>query len=226
MDWNQFNKQLEANNNQPPLWVYPITFAFYFCTYFVIIFCNSALASRAFMRFNGKTPTVTDGFRMALARLPQIFMWAPVSATVGLLLKVIENAREGGRDHASILGTAWSIMTYFVVPVLVVEKAGPFEAIGRSISLIKNTWGESLTGNMGLNFVMFLLAIPIVVGLHRRCVSDLRRGGDSGYRVTRGCRNRHSCCTWRLARRCTRSCWPHCISTHTMTAFRKASTAA
>ena len=31
---------------------------------------------------------------MAIARLPQIFAWALVSATVGVLLKVIENAHE------------------------------------------------------------------------------------------------------------------------------------
>lgn len=164
VDWNQFGKQLQANNNRPPIWVYPVTFAFYFCTYFVIVFCNSALVSCALIRFNGETPSVMDGFRMAMARLPQIFMWAFVSATVGLLLKVIENLHEkAGEIISALLGTAWSIMTYFVVPVLVVEKAGPFEAVGRSVSLIKNTWGESLTGNMGLNFVMFLLAIPIIL---------------------------------------------------------------
>jgi hypothetical protein len=164
VDWNQFEQQLKQNNNRPPVWVYAVSFAFYFCTYFVIIFCNSALISCALMRFNGENPTVMDGFRMAMARLPQIFAWALVSATVGVVLKVIENAHEKvGEIVASLLGTAWSIMTFFVVPVLVVEKVGPFEAVGRSISLLKKTWGEALVGNMGLNFIMFLLAIPIVL---------------------------------------------------------------
>ena len=53
VDWNQFQQQMKANNNRPPVWVYGVSFAFYFCTYFVIIFCNSALVSCALLRFNG-----------------------------------------------------------------------------------------------------------------------------------------------------------------------------
>ncbi len=164
VDWNQFQQQLQKNNNKPPVWVYAVAFAYYFCTYFVIIFCNSALISCALLRFNGESPTLADGFRMAMARLPQIFAWALVSATVGVLLKVVENIHEKvGEIVASLLGTAWSIMTFFVVPVLVVEKVGPMAAVGRSISLLKKTWGEALVGNMGLNFILFLLFIPVLL---------------------------------------------------------------
>lgn len=164
VDWSQFEKQMQANNNRPPIWVYPVAFAFYFCTYFVIIFCNSALISCAMMRFNGQEPSVGDGFRMAMARLPQIFAWALVSATVGMLLKAIENAHERVGYYVSmLLGAAWSIMTFFVVPVLVVEKTGPFEAVGRSVSLLKKTWGEALVGRLGLGFFLFLLFIPVIL---------------------------------------------------------------
>jgi hypothetical protein len=161
---DQIQQQVQANNNRPVPWMYGVAFAFYFCTYFVIIFCNSALVSCALLRFNGETPTLGDGFRAAMARLPQIFAWALVSATVGVLLKVIENAHErAGEIVAWLIGTAWAVMTFFVVPVLVVEKVGPFQAVGRSISLIKKTWGEALVGRMGLNFVLFLLFLPVLL---------------------------------------------------------------
>jgi hypothetical protein len=147
-----------------PIWTFAVAFAFYFCTYFVTVFCNSALLSCAFLRFNGENPTVTDGFQAAVARLPQIFAWALVSATVGVLLKVVEQAHEkAGAFIASVLGTAWSIMTFFVVPVLVVEKTGPIEAVKRSISLLKKTWGEALVGRGGIGLILFLLAIPIIL---------------------------------------------------------------
>lgn len=162
VDWHQFEIQLRHNHNKPPLWVYPVAFGFYFCSYFVIIFCNSALVSCALLRFNGQEPSLGDGFRASFARLPQIFAWAVVSACVGLLLKVIENAHEKiGEFIASILGAAWSVMTFFVVPVLVVEKLGPIDAVKRSMSLLSKTWGEALIGNMGLGLFMFLLAIPV-----------------------------------------------------------------
>ena len=164
VDWTRFDQQMQANNNKPPAWIYAVSFAFYFCTYFVIIFCNSALISCAMMRFNGQQPSVGDGFRMAMARLPQIFAWALVSATVGVLLKVIENAHEKvGYYVAMLLGSAWSIMTFFVVPVLVVEKTGPFEAVGRSLSLLRRTWGEALVGRLGLGLFLFLLFIPVLL---------------------------------------------------------------
>src|SRR3954469_13511084 len=109
VDWAKFDQQMKANGGKPPVWTYAVAFAFYFCTYFVIIFCNAALVSCALLRFNGETPTLGDGFRAAFARLPQIFAWALVSATVGMLLKVIEGINEKvGYYVALVLGTAWS----------------------------------------------------------------------------------------------------------------------
>jgi hypothetical protein len=155
---------IEKKGNGVPPWVYVVVFAFYFCNYFVITFCNAALISCALIRFNGGEPSVGDGLSAAASRLPQILAWSLVSATVGCLLKVVESANEkAGQFISAILGTAWAIMTYFVVPVLVVEKVGPFEAIQRSVAILKKTWGEALVGRMGMGFFLFLLALPGVV---------------------------------------------------------------
>jgi Family of unknown function (DUF6159) len=152
---------VKQNNGQPPIWVYPVTFAFYFCNYFVIVFFNAALVSCALMRFNGQDTTIGDGLRAAGSRLPQIFAWALVSATVGMLLRLIENANEkAGAFISAILGTAWTVITFFVVPVLVVEKIGPFKAVSRSIAILKKTWGEALVGGFGLGLFKLLLALP------------------------------------------------------------------
>jgi len=151
----------DQGNVQVSPWAYVIAFAFYFCTYFVIIFFNSALVSCALMRFNGQQATLGDGLSAAGSRLPQIVAWALVSATVGLLLKIIESSnRRAGYFISAILGTAWTIMTYFVVPVLVVEKTGPFAAVSRSVSLMKKSWGEALVGSFGLGFFKFLIILP------------------------------------------------------------------
>jgi hypothetical protein len=156
--------QAQNGNFQVPWWTYVALFAFYFCNYFVVVFCNAGLISCAIMRFNGEEPTLGDGFRAAAARLPQILAWALVSATVGVLLKSIENGHQRvGEFISAILGTAWTVMTYFVVPVLVVEKVGPFQAIARSLSLLKATWGEALVGNFGLGIFKFLLVLPLIL---------------------------------------------------------------
>ena len=144
-----------------PLWVYPVLFAFYFVNYFVIIFFNSALIGCAVLRFNGEEASLVDGLTIAANRLPQILAWALVSATVGFLLKLIESAHQrAGEFVSAILGTGWSIITYFVVPVLVVENMGPFAAIQRSCTLLRKSWGESLVGQVGIGLIMFLLLLP------------------------------------------------------------------
>jgi hypothetical protein len=150
--------------NGPPPWLYVVAFAYYFCSYFVVIFFNAALVSCAIIRFNGGEPTLSDGLAAAWSRLPQILAWALVSATVGMLLKLIENAHErAGQFISAILGTVWTVITYFVVPVLVVEKLGPIEAVKRSAAILKKTWGEALVGRMGIGFFVFLLALPGIV---------------------------------------------------------------
>jgi hypothetical protein len=159
--WLDFFEQLGKDGANVPPWVYVVAFAYYFCNYFVIVFFNAALISCALVRFNGEAPTVGDGLAAAARRLPQIVAWAAVSATVGLLLKMIENAHEkAGQIASAILGTAWTVITYLVVPVVVVEGVGPFGAIRRSLSILRHTWGEALVGSWGLGFFMLLLALP------------------------------------------------------------------
>jgi hypothetical protein len=160
-EWLSFLDQVGKKDVEVPWWVYVVTFAYYFVNYFVIVFFNSALVSCALIRFNGEAPSVGDGLAAASRRLPQILAWALVSATVGLLLKMIENAHEkAGQIAAAILGTAWSVITFFVVPVIVVEGANPFTAVKRSLGILRHTWGEALVGGWGLGFFVFLLALP------------------------------------------------------------------
>jgi len=148
-------------------WV--LLFCFYVVNYFVIVFFNSALVACAIIRFRGGDPTVSDGLRAAGQRLPVIFGWSLLAATVGVLLKAIESRSERvGQIVVSVLGIGWSIATFFVVPVLVVENVGPMDALKRSWGVIKKTWGESIGANFGIGFMTFLCTLvcfaPIVGG--------------------------------------------------------------
>ena len=88
----------------------------------------------------GDAPTIGFGLRIAVKRLPQIFGWAVVSATVGLILKMIENANDKvGAIIAALLGTGWTVLTYFVVPVLAVEGVGPVKAVKQSFDTLRQT---------------------------------------------------------------------------------------
>jgi hypothetical protein len=152
---------------------YVLLFAFYFCNYFVIVFFNSALIACAIIRFNGGDPTLSDGLQAAVSRLPQILGWSLVSATVGFLLKMLESRSEKlGSFVSGLLGLAWSIATFFVVPVIVVEKVGPIDAIRRSGAILRRAWGESFVANQAIGFFVFLFAllaaVPAVLGFMSR----------------------------------------------------------
>ena len=87
----------------------------------------------------------------------QIELTPTLAPTVGILLKMVESLHEKiGAIISGLLGTAWTVITYFVVPVLVVERVGPFAAIGRSLAILRKTWGEAVVGHFGIGFFTFL----------------------------------------------------------------------
>lgn len=146
---------------------YALAFLFYLVQYFVIFFCNAALVGAALIRLGGGNPTVSDGFSVAFQRVGAILGYALVAATVGLVLRSI--SERGGplsRLVASVFGLAWSLATYLVVPVLVVEGVGPIDAVKRSAGYLRKTWGEQIAGNLGMGVVFSLLALAtLAVGV-------------------------------------------------------------
>ncbi len=142
---------------------YGIMFLFYFVNYFVIVFFNSALVAAANICLAGGHATVHDGLNAAWSRVGRILMWAIVAASVGMALRLIEDRVEKlGKVIAWILGTAWTLMTYFIVPVLVFEDLGIVDSVKRSTAVLKKTWGEEIMS--GLSFGLVWL-VAIVVGL-------------------------------------------------------------
>lgn len=138
-----------------------VLFAFYCCNYFVIVFFNAGLIACAQIRMEGGDPTVKDGLRAAWSRLPAIAGWAVLAATVGLVLRLIEERSSlVGKIVAGLLGMAWSITSFLVVPILVIENESPLSALRRSTVMLKKTWGEQLIGNFSFGFIFLLLALP------------------------------------------------------------------
>ena len=143
---------------------YGTLFLFYVCNYFVVVFFNAGIVACATIRMKGGNPTVGDGFRAAAARLPAIAGWAILSATVGLILRVIEDRSEKvGRFVAGLLGAAWTVVSFLVIPILVVENKNPFIALKESTILLKKTWGEQVAGNFSFGLIFLLLSLPAIV---------------------------------------------------------------
>lgn len=140
---------------------YPLMFVFYFLTYFVVIFFNSAMVACAYEALQGRSVTFAYGMSVAWRRIGAILGWTAIAATVGVILRTIAE-RTGiiGNIVIALVGASWNIATYFVVPVLVIEQGSPFAAVKKSTVMLKQTWGERLVAAVGLGSVMALLILP------------------------------------------------------------------
>lgn len=147
-----------------------ITLLAYFGSLFMVIFCNAALVAAARERLEGGDPNVMSGIRAVRGLWLSILGWTIISGTVGLILQALQSAARDNTEGpmrivaiilVSLLQTAWAYLTFFVIPVLVVERVGPIAAIRHSGRLLRETWGEQLTSSFSF-FLIYLLAVIIV----------------------------------------------------------------
>lgn len=150
---------------------YVIIFITYFGLAFIATFFNVCVVYTTKIRFGGGNATFSESFRFAMSKLGLIVQWSLLSATVGLLLRILDNLAsrlgKGGQLISQIIigliGLAWSIVTLFIVPVLVYEGLGPIAAVKKSTQVIKETWGESLIRSIGLGLIQFFVFFLIIL---------------------------------------------------------------
>ncbi len=150
---------------------YVVAFLYYLVLYTVIFFFNTALVGAAMIRLEGGDPTVADGLNIAIKKLPAILQYAAIAATVGMILRALEE-RAGfiGRIVIGLIGLAWTLATYLTVPVLVAQDVSAVDAVKESANLFKKTWGEQVVANVGIGFATFiifilmaLVAVPLIM---------------------------------------------------------------
>jgi hypothetical protein len=130
---------------------------------FVTIFFNVALVHVVAARWRGETASLTNGLVAARRRLRSIAGWAVLTTTVGLLLQLVERVTLGISQLVIgiVADVAWSVASFFVVPVLVVEQRGPLRSLRRSASVVRSQWTEGLAGATPIAVATAMLMIPL-----------------------------------------------------------------
>jgi len=137
-----------------------ILFGFYLIQYFVVFFFNTALVGAALIRMEGGDPTISDGMRIAVDKLPAILGYAAIAATVGMVLRMLaERLGFIGRMVVSALGIGWHLATCLAVPVLVTRDVGPIDVVKESAEMFRKTWGEQVVGNFGMGWAGLMMGI-------------------------------------------------------------------
>lgn len=130
---------------------------------FVAVYFHAATVAAAWERLDGGDPTVGSALRAANRRIGKLFAWSLVVATVNVILQVIREQNGVGRLVAGLVGGAWNLATYFVVPVLMFEDEGVGGGLKRSLRTFRERWGETLVGHVGIGFAMGLLTVGFVL---------------------------------------------------------------
>ncbi|MHA1720792.1 MAG: DUF6159 family protein [Promethearchaeota archaeon] len=160
-------------------WVeYLIVFATYLGLALIATFFNVCVVFTVKTRFEGGNATLGSSFRFAFSKFHLIIAWSLLTATVGLLLYILDQFAQSLGNAGkiivgiirSIIAMAWNIVTIFVVPAMVYYGLKPKDAIKKSIDTLSKTWGESIVRHYGLGLIQFLLivlgmVISIVIGI-------------------------------------------------------------
>lgn len=150
-----------------------IDYAFIFGAYligaFTLALSQAAMVHTVYTRAHDGDATLGQSLGVAFSHWQSLFVWSAITSTVGLILNAIaERSQLLGKLLAFFLGSAWGVLTYFVVPAIVLDKKSAVEAIPHAAMVFKRTWGESLVSNISLGaffMVAHLLVLASFVGL-------------------------------------------------------------
>ncbi|MFC6757754.1 DUF6159 family protein [Halomicroarcula sp. GCM10025894] len=150
---------------------YVVLFVLYFITTFFSTYFSAALVYAANEAFHGREPGIRDSMLAINGRLGPIVVWSLISATVSIVFRMLENSDNPiAGILRSLFAVGWSIMTFFIVPVLVFEDVSARSMFTKSGAAFRNTWGETLGAGFGISaivvgFGLCLVAVSVAISL-------------------------------------------------------------
>ena len=148
------------------------TFLSYMAIAIITVFWNAAIIASAHERMTaGTNPSFSYGIKQAMKCLPQIVIWGLISGTVGLIIRAFESMEDSknrgvafvGGIISMMIGYAWWLTTFFVVPMIVLDKISIGESMSKSPELFKQTWGEDVVATTGTGVINILVIVLIVI---------------------------------------------------------------
>ncbi|MFM2331020.1 MAG: hypothetical protein RLZZ26_527 [Candidatus Parcubacteria bacterium] len=148
---------------------YLTLFVLYLVMYFIANFFVAGIYTIVDGRLHGQNLTFSDGINGARQNAAKIFWWSAISATVGVVLRMIEDRSSlVGKLIAGLFGVAWAVLTYFSLPAIVIGKLSVKDSFKQSAAVIRKMWGETIIINLGVGIFMtglmfFALIVTVLV---------------------------------------------------------------
>lgn len=163
------SQSAEGEGGSPLLTILGIVvlFIYYLIVGAIAAYFATAMAGAALRRLDGQDTSFGEGIKIANSRLGTILGFSAISATVGVLLSLLRNNRQGNNPAGAILaaigGMAWTVATFLVIPVITDRQVNAIGAIKESALLLRKTWGEQIVGSGGLGLVFGLASVIVVI---------------------------------------------------------------
>ncbi|MFM1965871.1 MAG: hypothetical protein RL134_1596 [Actinomycetota bacterium] len=134
---------------------------------------QAGLTVSAAAELEGGRSSLGHGLGMAFGRLGRLARWAFVGTVVNVLIGLLRGNNNGGLVAVifrSVLAAAadvmWQLITFFVMPAMMLDDLGMIDAIKKSASTFKQRWGTQLSGGVRIGGLIGLVAIvPAVIAI-------------------------------------------------------------
>jgi hypothetical protein len=175
MVMNEETGKLEPVGREPTGEYMAWIFLTYMIGSIVVVFWNTAIIVSAHERLTGGDPTIMTGIKAAFSRIHIIILWGIIAGTVGLLLRIARDAISNNKKaHPALkilayimmwmVEIAWWMYTFFIIPMIVLEKKGVREGLRDGRALFGKTWGENVTSGLGIGLIT-VIGIVISLGI-------------------------------------------------------------
>lgn len=134
---------------------------------FVFAISTAAMVAAVDQELSGTDSTVGYGFGKAFGRLGPLFLWSLIQAAVSALLGLLRGNNNGagavaGNIIAALGAAAWSIVTFFVTPFIMLKGMGAVAALKASVQMVREKWGTQVTGGVRIGLRLLIVILPAI----------------------------------------------------------------
>ena len=149
------------------VWAIVVGFIALILINFAFTISGAALVAAVDEELSGRDSTLGYGFRKAFGRLGPLLAWSVIRAVVSALLGLMRGNNNGGAAIAGNLlaaigAAAWSIVTFFVTPYIMLKGLGAVPALKASVHMVKEKWGTQVTGGVRIGLRLLILIVPAI----------------------------------------------------------------
>ena len=144
--------------------------ALYLFTLIMTLF-QAGLVVSADAALAGQKSSLGHGMGGAMGRFGVLSRWAFVNTLVSLLIGLLRGNNNAGLVEvlfravlAAAAGVMWQLVSFFVLPAMMLDDMGMIAAIKKSALTFKERWGTQLSGGVRIGGLLGLLVVLPEIG--------------------------------------------------------------